>query len=68
MVAQADDILVAAQAAGQVEERVHGIRPGRTSFREAVRSEQQAVLLRRERADVLQLQRVPDDHRAAGSA
>ena len=53
MVAQVDDVLVAAEAARKVEQRVDRIRPSRAALGQAVRRQQQAVLLRRHGADVL---------------
>ena len=64
MIAQVDDVLVAAQAARQIEQRVHRVGPGGASLRQSVRRQNQPILLRRHRADVLELQRVADDHGA----
>ena len=55
MIAQVHDIFVAAQATGQIEQRVHRIGPRRATFRQSVSRQQQAILLRRYGADMLQL-------------
>jgi hypothetical protein len=55
MVAQVDDVFVAAPAAGEIEQRVHRIGPGGVPFGESVRRQHQAILLWRYGADVLEL-------------
>src|SRR5262249_42267545 len=65
VVAQAHDVLMAAKAAGEIKERVDRVSPGGLSFGEAVRGEQEPVLLGCKRADVFELKRVADDDGAA---
>ena len=67
MIAEVDQVFVAAETAGEIEQGIDGKCPDAGGVDEAVGTEEKPVLLGNHSADVLQLQRVADDDGAAGT-